>query len=71
MINFVLFYGLFFKYRIIYVLFFMGKLSGNFFEGGKVILIIIFFGGFGYVYSFVLIENFIIIVEGFFKIDVW
>lgn len=70
-INLALSYGLPSKYRIIHVPSSTGKPSGNPFEGGKVISTITPSGGLGYVHSFALTENFIIIAEGPLKIDVW
>lgn len=70
-INLAVSYGITSKYRIIHIPPSSRNASGNPFEGGKVISTITPRGGFGYVHSFALTENFIIVVEGPLKIDIW
>ena len=69
-INLAVSYGITSKYRIIHIPPSSRNASGNPFEGGKVISTITPGGGFGYVHSFALTENFIIVVEGPLKIDI-
>lgn len=60
-----------FMYDIIEILVFkMGK-DEYFLEGGKLICLILFINGVGYIYSFCIIENYIVVFEVLLVLNLW